>query len=310
MHSYVAYGLSVSSALPIPQFAAVRKTRSDVVIRLKDLSRFRSGLSSNEECASTTTSEGVFIFWHDVGGFLVSSGNEVLVDPASGAHDQFLSLAIGGPIMALLLQQRGLLLLHASAISMNNGAVVFLGGQGWGKSTLAAALYERGHSLISDDLCAIQSDGDNPAALPAFPQLRMWPDAVTFLKDSPETLPRINPESDKRAYPALRRFVERPIPLRRVYVLALAEGTAEIEVVQPQEAFSELVRHTYGAWLLERTGATSSHFRQCAALVGSVPVCRLKRQCAFSTLPGLARLIEKDLAAHGKWQRGDGGGLH
>jgi hypothetical protein len=84
--------------------------------------------------------------------------------------------------------------------------------------------------------------------------------------------------------------------LRCFYVLA--EGTcAEVEHLEPQAAFVELIRHTYTARLLD-SHRTPSHFLQCANLVAKVPIRRLTSQRSLAVLPRLASLVEKDLAAN------------
>jgi hypothetical protein len=61
--------------------------------------------------------------------------------------DQVLPLAAGGPHR---------LALHASVVDVDGRAVAFLGASRQGKSTLAAALARRGHTLLSDDCCAAE----------------------------------------------------------------------------------------------------------------------------------------------------------
>ncbi len=89
-------------------------------------------------------------------------------------------------------------------------------------------------------------------------------------------------------------FRQDPLPLGRLYVLA--DGVApEIELLTPREAFVKVVRHSYLDCLLQATGTTASHFRQCGALVTRVPVRRLTRPRVLHELPALAHLIENDV---------------
>jgi hypothetical protein len=73
---------------------------------------------------------------------------------------------------------------------------------------MAATLYGRGHSLVSDDMLAIQIDGDNgPMAIPGFPNFKIWPEAATAaLGDDPENLPRLIEGYEKRRAPQQRDF--------------------------------------------------------------------------------------------------------
>jgi len=208
--------------------------------------------------------------------------------------EQVLRLLVLGPALAVVLHQRKMLALHAAAVELNGGAIAFVGGPGSGKSTLAAVFYKRGYGIITDDVTAIHPDKENnPLVFPGFPQLKLWPEAVTSLGYNPDELPLLEPGSKKRVSPVTQRFSQNPVPLRRIYVLAEAQ-TKEIISLKPQDALIELVRYSYRASLLKWIGA-ERHFSQCASLVNSVPIKRLNRPLSFSALPNVARMVEKDL---------------
>jgi hypothetical protein len=184
--------------------------------------------------------------------------------------------------------------LHASAVAVEDGAVAFLGDCGSGKSTTAGVLHAHGYAVVADDVTAIQIDQVRPMVQPGYPQLKLWPSVAAALGYSPETLPRLHAQLEKRAFLATRGFQHRPLPLRRIYVLA--EGLSQdIERLRPQEALVELVRHSYGIHWLQTTNA-SSHFLHCARLTKNVTTCRLRRPQSLSALPDLARMVEEDLA--------------
>ena len=152
--------------------------------------------------------------------------------------------------------------------------------------------------MVADDVSAIFVGRETPEVSPAFPQLKLWPEAVMSLGGAPETLARVHPLFEKRAHRVTRGFPQQPLPLRRIYVLAA--GTAPtIEPLPPQEAFLELVHHWYGARfgdrLLRVQGAAASHFQQCATLVDQVPCYRLRRMRSIRGILDLADVVEDDL---------------
>jgi hypothetical protein len=104
-----------------------------------------------------------------MGTILVRKGREIIVDPIPGLEDKVLRLFVLGPALAVLLHQRGRLVLHASAAAIAGEVVAFMGRSGWGKSTAAAALYTRGHSIVADDVTAVQVNTDTgfPVVFPA-----------------------------------------------------------------------------------------------------------------------------------------------
>ena len=293
MHSYGFSGLVIRSELPVPELFT-KIGRADVVIRLGNTQR----VPETDAAAAgrfQATADETALAYGGVGVFQVRAGREIIITPAPGVAERTLRLFLLGPALAVLLHQRGRLILHASAVTVDGLTVAFLGGSGWGKSTTAAALYMRGHPVFADDTVAVDvRDGDCPLVYPGVPQLKLWPDVVRILGERPETLPTLRPDLEKRAYPVRLDVPLRPYELKRVYVLA--EGTEQkIEPLGYGKAVVELIRHTYGVRLLSGINPRA-HLLQCAALARLVPLSRLKRPRKLGALPALARCVEEDLA--------------
>ena len=94
-----------------------------------------------------------------------------------------------GPVLGLLLRLRGVTCLHASAVAFGETAVAFVGSEGAGKSTTAAALARRGHAILSDDIVALAEHNGSFFVHPAYPYLCLWPESVESLYGSAEALP-------------------------------------------------------------------------------------------------------------------------
>ena len=110
---------------------------------------------------------GLFLLEVDgVARYLVREGREIVVERA-GNDDGAVTAFLLGSVLAACLQQRGILTLHASAMATDDGAVLFAGHSGVGKSTLMAALTERGYAMLSDDVTGIvRNGGDGPRGPP------------------------------------------------------------------------------------------------------------------------------------------------
>lgn len=294
--SYVAYGLGIHSVLPLPELAS-QKTAADVVIRLGpvDCSRLEVVDTNHRFWADP---EQACHYFDGVGAFLVRGGREIVVDPIPTADERSLRLSLLGPALALALHQRGKFVLHASAVAVTGGAIAFLGGHGWGKSTLAATFHARGHEMIADDVTAVHLDGGSPTVVPSFPQLKLWPDALLALGEAPEALPLLHPDFVKRARRVTEGFATTPVPLKRLYVLARGD-TLAIETLQPREGMQELLQHWYGARFgrqLIKAARVPALFLQCASLANSVPVRRLQKPHCLATLADAARMVMEDLS--------------
>ena len=172
MTLHVAFGLSIRSSLRLPELAPGR-ARPDVIVRARE----------GPDRARSSSFSAVHISWRGVGTFHVRGGREIVVDPAPGADPRVVRLFLLGPALAVLLRQRGLLVLHASGVSLKDGAALFSGASGSGKSSLAAVFHQRGHQVAADDVVALEVKQDTSLVLPAIPQLKLWPDTATALGD-------------------------------------------------------------------------------------------------------------------------------
>jgi hypothetical protein len=275
--------------MPLPELVG-GKAEPDVSIRFGHVNPLPFKATAEDWGYCSLGAKEDYLFWQEVGSFLVRGGREIIIDPSPELDKRVLSLFVLGPVLAVLLHQRGCLLLHASAVAVDDEAVLFLGSAGWGKSTMAAALHARGHSLVTDDVAVLRVEESRPLLFPSFPQLKLWPEALVSLGDEPEKLPQCNPHLEKRARSAAHKFSSESLPAKRIYVLG--EGnTTEILPLQPQKALAELVRHTYGGL---GVGSTP-HFLKCISILEKVAICTLRRQKSLAQLANLARLIEEDL---------------
>lgn len=88
-----------------------------------------------------------------VAGYYVRGGQSIVVEREAGAADEEVLLFLMGSAMGALLHQRSIVSLHAGAVSVDGGAVLFAGPSSIGKSTLAAALQQQGYPILADDVC-------------------------------------------------------------------------------------------------------------------------------------------------------------
>jgi hypothetical protein len=293
MFTYVAYGLGIHSSLELPELTP-GASPPDVVVRPGRIPR-PPGAATASDGPLQASADEARLYWPDVGAFLLRQGREVTFDPRPDATSGLIRLYLLGPVLGLLLHQRGLFVLHASAVALDEGVVAFLGHSGHGKSTTAAALHARGGAVVADDAVALDlAAPGGPAALPGFPQLKLWPDAVTALGENPEQLPRIHAGEEKRVR-VVRAVTTTPRPLRRLYVLTDADSL-ELEPLRGHAAVFEVLQHSFVAPALEQLGS-SRFLAECTRLAAAVPVRRLRRPRALAGLERLAALVEADAAS-------------
>lgn len=208
-----------------------------------------------------------------------------------------------GPVLGVLLRLRGVTCLHASAVTIGDRGVVFVGQTGTGKSTTAAAFARQGHGVISDDIVALVEEEGTFQVLPAYPHLCLWPESVQMLYDSPEALPRLLPNGDKRRMSLGvegTRFEKRCLPLGAIYVLGerRSDPAPYVEVIRLQNALLTLVAETYANKILDRE-TRAEEFALLGRLVTTVPIRRVYANADASRLKELCKIICEDFESLG-----------
>jgi hypothetical protein len=222
------------------------------------------------------------------------SGREVWMDwPGTSSLDDAATYLMG-PVMGYVLRRRGIVSLHASAVRVDDHAIVLVGEGGIGKSTTAAVFARLGFGVLSEDVVALDDQKNRFLVRPGYPRINLWPDSVRALFGSEEALPRITPTWEKR-FLALDqvdyRFEVNPLPLGAIYVLASRDSVAQavsFEAMNASSGLMTLVANTYVNYLLDAE-MRRQEFDVLGRMVATVPVrtvrapddpARLREFCA------------------------------
>jgi len=199
-----------------------------------------------------------------------------------------------GPVFGFFLRLRGVLCLHASAISVGDRAVAFVGPPGAGKSTMAAAFASRGFPAISDDIVGLIERGVAFLALPAYPYLSLWPDSVgaIFGHGSPAQRVSVNWEKQRLPLGAPHLpFESRPLPLGGIFLLGERREAGEsARPVPPREALVALLANSYATNALD-SKCHADEFGVLGRLVAAVPVWSLHPAADRARLPDLCESV-------------------
>ncbi|MDY6899888.1 MAG: hypothetical protein SWZ49_17680 [Cyanobacteriota bacterium] len=286
MKYYRIYNLCIASELYFPRLIEI-ETEPDVNIRF---GKVNDAITRQRENSKTIVGE-----IPEIGEFLIYDGKEIIIEPVRGIDNSLLRTVVLGPVFCVLLRQRGLLVLHASCININNNGVAFMGSSGWGKSTLATAFHNKGYDVLTDDVLAIKVEKNQAIVYPSYPQFKLCPDAATSLGQDIQQLFPVSNNSFKVAYQLDQGFQKNPILLQKIYVLDKG-SEHKITRLKPQEAFVELVRHTRAMKSVTEQQFFAQHFHLCSELIKNISFCRFTRKPSLADLPLLINLIEEDLA--------------
>jgi len=253
------------------------------------------------------SSSACHISWQAVGVFQIRNGTEVLISLLPETSETHSLSYLLGMVMAILMHQRGNLVLHASSLEIAGRAVGIGAHSGTGKSTFAAYLATRGHGYLTDDMIPLKTeDGAGPQVYPGFPLAKLHPETAAALNIPAERITPISAEMDKKfvSFPP-REDPMQAYPLHALYILN--EGPEVSLTRMPvQQAVMELVTHSFSRIFAQNEFQTTGDkarlqktLQQCAWLAGKIPVYRLTRPRDFALLPQLAALIEANVREGG-----------
>lgn len=129
---------------------------------------------------------GLLLEYGGTGSYgILSDGRKIVWYPGSEPEDpkvrlEMVRAILLGPVMALALNERGIVCLHGSAVTVGENGVAFLAPKFHGKSTLALALTAAGARLLTDDLVAIDPTS-SPVVLPGIHSVRVMKDIADRL---------------------------------------------------------------------------------------------------------------------------------
>ena len=206
-----------------------------------------------------------------------SEGQQVTAYPAPGVSQQTVEHLYLNQILPLALSRQHRLVLHASAIEVDNLAIAFLGLSGRGKSTLAASFSTSGYRFLTDDGLQLERSGGVYLAQPSHPSIRLWDDSrQAVVPETAKAAPPVDYTPKARVLADNEvAFCDVARPLPCIYFLG--EGTVDTVTILPisgRDAMIELVRHTF-LLDIEARDMLMHHFGQLTHLVRTLKFFRL-----------------------------------
>ncbi len=186
--------------------------------------------------------EGIVFHWDTVGTYSIERQNQVVCKGYQGCETDYFLQPFYSVVPSALLTLHGCYTLHANSILIDGVPVVLAGAKGAGKSTISCALLQRkDHSLIADDVTAIDPDQSVIQFRSGAPVLKLWKSTCKLLDIGDRHLKQINPEIEKYYYHINNSASESifhcsPSRLPIIFFLQSGTGAPEIKRISPMEA--------------------------------------------------------------------------
>ncbi len=295
MFHYRAFGLIFSSEIELvgmTKYLGSNKSDVEIIIGEVKLPKSKADIKGPNHLK---IDQDIYLWWENIGRVKIENGSKIFVDfpSVSGTSKELHILPfLLGPVIALLLYQRGYLLLHGSSFRFNESALAFLGHSKIGKSTIAFNFYQRGNQIVTDDIIAITINKKGlPLIYPAYPHVRLSKDSFRFLKETSNDLTPICEVLSKVFLDTSRGFSTHPLVLKGIYVLEKSNQT-KISLLNPQECMLNLLSHS--KTMISSPVTQAEDLIQLGEMIKKVFIRRLELSHSFENLPDLIKLIEED----------------
>lgn len=212
---------------------------------------------------------------------VMSDGAEMLWEPG-----------VWGLPALLCFQERGDLSLHAAAVEVNGGAILFAAGGRSGKTTLALAFHNRGYRVLSEDLACCRL-AKQPTILPGPALLRLRPDMYDGRPPQGTRVVAMRPDRVTLEVDEGRRGCGSPVPIRAIVLLQDVSDGIRLEPIAGVRALPYLWPLTFA---LPNESVLPRRFGQLSRLVSATPVWRLFRPLSRTDLP---RTVDRLIDAFG-----------
>lgn len=231
------------------------------------------------------------------------NGSDVTIDCLPSADRRNVADMIISRMMTIVMYQRGVLPLHASAVDLDGGIVALCGPSGSGKSTLALMLARRGHALVSDDMLPVRApSGQSPRAFPGAQRLKIAPAVLAFLGCGDDKLPIANTEEDK-VLTGLASLGPRDdselwfdgLPLKAI--IRIRRGPLAVKPLRPLNTVADWPSLVRSPDLMPVADPPEAIWQQWLNVATNVPAAELCWSGKLSELAQAAKLIEDHLVA-------------
>lgn len=287
---YHLYGLNLQSTFNIPVLPEISapKAKPDITIQLITdgcIHDFVSEAVAQQAVAVQIERTDALVYLQNCGVYLIQGGCKIVIISTPNAPVEKICQALLGVVMAVLLYQRGLYILHGSTVAIGGTALAFLGDSGAGKSSTFATLLAQGFVGVVDDLTAIQLSSQGATVYAGVPKMKLSNEVANTLNLS-DSSSQYDDES-LFSFPSSQQSSS--FSLSHLYILEYGSDFA-IEPISRQQAIIEVLRYSGLKSILELRDRIL--FKQAARLANCVHVYRLKRPRNLQQLPKMAGLLK------------------
>jgi hypothetical protein len=283
------FGFNIESDIPF-RFLRAGKAQDTLVVNSAPTSALEQGGKplfewklkdpTGDISAQLYQSGSMYHFWAgDSGWYRIDPGNRVITIPDQ-ADEVRRELRLWGIPTTLCFGELGDVALHASAVEIPGGAVLFAAPGRFGKTTLALAFHRKGYRVLSEDMscCRLSTV---PSLLPGPASLRVRPDMYNGEVPAGMELVSAKPDRVVLALAEDRVGDCRPVPIRSIVFLRESDDEIRLERVEAVRTLPDLWALSFRSKV---NSAVARSFHGLSTLAKSVTAYNLHRPLRVDTL--------------------------
>ncbi|WP_422006013.1 hypothetical protein [Roseivirga pacifica] len=288
-YTYCIYGYTISTNFKLPSLTQYRKTDNidlNIVFNHQRLQECLDDENSrhftfHNNTLDLWTNNDSLLMSYSIGiKALINSDNEIFVDTKNNLPPKVTQHVLLQGILGLWLLRRGEFAIHGCTIKNGDSAVIFAGVSGVGKSTIAAACYDLGYQILSDDVSLIELTPNSiPSVIPSFPIIKVTPETLNkVIQNKTSNLSPI-PVIDKYEAQLGDQFHPNKLKLEAVYCLSTSDEVNKLhfEALSGGEKIFSLLSNTYRNFMIDATNTGAKHFDFCAKLASITNIYSITR---------------------------------
>ena len=200
-------------------------------------------------------------------------------------------------VIPRLLSHQGLLILHASAVTLDKDMMLFLGETGHGKSTLAMAFQQHDCQLITDDCISLNLTANQVTGIPNYIGARLWPDSLAALNQKHKHEKLGASEKSRIYFPIQQSNSYTPRPVKAIFFLDTLsqKNSSTCCSITPVIGSDKFIKMNKQCFPLDITDKESScdRFQNMAKLgnIDSILFAKLSYKKEYKILPEICKTV-------------------
>jgi hypothetical protein len=298
---FTAFGLTIESQIPLPELppagvgaqAQVKICLGQVPKTLPD-SLIKNPWYEVSRNAYLLRVEGIAEYY-------VQNGETVTIAPAGETPPEDIRIFLLTSVMAQLLHQRHMFVLHGSAVMFQGKAVLFLGPAMAGKTSLALQLYQQGYPFLIDELSVAVMENGKMMLLPGIARLAVWQDTLEKAGHDPAAFTAIRRGISKYHFPVAGNETSKKVEISDVILMNFGNTrNMTLNGVTGTEKFKKIMLSTYHLESRMCGFPREQNYLHAVGLASGAKVYRLEYNLRLHASGALAAFVAKELTARGE----------